>query len=73
MSKMRWQVALDVLSAYHTNEQIADMAGASAGSVSGWRNGRHDPGGVRKRKLVAEAEHHYPKEMKRMEVETDAQ
>lgn len=71
MTKMRWQVALDVLTVYHKNAEIGRMVGVSGPSVSGWRNGRHEPEGVRKRKLVAKAEERYPSEFKRMEAEND--
>lgn len=65
MAKMRWQVALDVLLEYHTHARVADMAGASEASVSGWVHGRHEPQGLRKRKLIAEAEARYPDDLER--------
>ena len=56
MAKLKWQLALDVLTTYHTNRQIAGMVGASAASVSGWRSGRHEPNGEHKLALIEVAE-----------------
>ncbi len=66
---MRWRRALDVLVEYHTHDQVGKMVGASASSVSGWCNGRNEPGHERKRRLVEVADERYPREMNNEEAE----